>query len=224
VILDHQMPGMDGGALACRIKNDPLMAATPLVMLSSVGQREESGEPWQEWIAALLAKPVRKAQLYECIALTLGPSTARAASGGALRDVAETAVPPHARVLLAEDNAVNQRVAVRMLEKLGCQVDVAANGREAVESVWRSSYDCVFMDCQMPEMDGFEATAAIRRREDPGDLHVPIIAITAHAMQGDRDRCLSAGMDDYLSKPVGAEALRTMLQKWVRRPDGVAVT
>jgi CheY-like chemotaxis protein len=115
---------------------------------------------------------------------------------------------------VVEDNAVNQKLAVRLLEKYGCRVDVAANGREAVEVSARIAYDCIFMDCQMPEMDGFAATAAIRQREDQTGTHVPIIAMTANATHGDRERCLHAGMDDYLPKPVKAEELQLMLQKW----------
>jgi CheY-like chemotaxis protein len=120
----------------------------------------------------------------------------------------------HARVLVVEDSVVNQRVAARLLEKLGCRIDVAANGLEAVTMLAQLAYDLVFMDCQMPEMDGFVATAVIRQREAHSGRHTPIIAMTANAMQGDRERCLEAGMDDYVSKPVKPEALAAMLQKW----------
>jgi len=127
----------------------------------------------------------------------------------------ETQVQIHARALVVEDNVVNQKVAVSLLEKLGCRVDVAANGREAVNMLAQLTYDVVFMDCQMPEMDGFAATAAIRQGEASTGQHMPIIAMTANAMQGDRERCLAAGMDDYVSKPVKVDNLVAMLRKWV---------
>src|SRR5262249_40862062 len=123
------------------------------------------------------------------------------------------------RVLLAEDNAVNQRLALRLLEKLGCCVDVVANGREAGGAVARGDYALVFMDCQMPEMDGFEATTTIRQCET-GPRHVPIIALTASAMQGDREACLAAGMDDYLSKPLGMHDMERMLRRWQGNATG----
>jgi CheY-like chemotaxis protein len=127
-----------------------------------------------------------------------------------------TAAPARSssRVLVAEDNIVNQKVALRMLEKLGCRVDVAANGREVLDALEHISYDIIFMDCQMPELDGYEATAGIRARETQTGGHIPIIAMTANAMQDDRARCLAAGMDDYTSKPVRPAALAHLLQRW----------
>jgi two-component system, sensor histidine kinase and response regulator len=217
VIVDYQMPAMEGMTLAAKIKTDPFLALTPLVILSSLGERVQEQEGGREWIAASLAKPVRQSQLYDCIARVIGtsaPSTPRAP--GTAQGLTESQPFLQAHVLIAEDNAVNQKVAARMLEKLGCRVDVAVNGREAVDALSRHAYDCIFMDCQMPEMDGYEATAAIRQRQADGDARAPIIAMTAHAMQGDRERCLVAGMHDYLSKPVNSDALLAMLQKWVR--------
>lgn len=121
-------------------------------------------------------------------------------------------------LLIVEDNVVNQRVATRMVEKLGCRVDVAANGQEAVEATAREGYDLILMDCQMPVMDGYEATRSIRLREGETGRHIPIIALTANAMPGDREKCLDAGMDDYLSKPVDHNRLVTVLQKWLPEP------
>jgi CheY-like chemotaxis protein len=127
-----------------------------------------------------------------------------------------------ARVLVAEDNVVNQKVAVRMLEKLGCRVDVVANGLEAVTAVASVAYDCLFMDCQMPEMDGYEATAVIRQRAEGSGPHLPIIAMTANVLQSDRERCLAAGMDDFISKPVQAPELLALLHKWVQSPSQIS--
>ena len=124
----------------------------------------------------------------------------------------------HARVLLAEDNPVNQRVAQRVLEKGGHQVVIAANGKDALEAIAKEAFDLVLMDVQMPEMDGLEATAAVRAREREAGTHIPIIAMTAHAMRGDRERCLSAGMDDYLSKPIHAEQLLELVRKYTKAP------
>ncbi|MEE9147227.1 MAG: response regulator, partial [Candidatus Tectomicrobia bacterium] len=124
----------------------------------------------------------------------------------------------YSRVLVVEDDVVNQKIAMRLLEKLHCQVDVAANGCEALDAVAHMAYDCIFMDCQMPELDGFEVTKALRQREAQTGAHVPIIALTANAMRGDSERCLEAGMDEYISKPVRSETLRAMLLKWVQPP------
>jgi CheY-like chemotaxis protein len=132
---------------------------------------------------------------------------------------------PGLRILLAEDNPVNQRLSVRLLEKLGCRTDVAGNGQEAVEMTGRSEYDLILMDCRMPEMDGFTATREIRARESGGS-HVPIVAMTAHAVVGAREECLGAGMDDYITKPVSPQELERVLQKWGRQavmaPEGTA--
>ena len=222
-LVDHQMPGMDGEALGRAIQADPVLRGTvAVVMLSSSGDSARGSWLREAGFAACLVKPVRASQLLDTLASAWG---ARSAAGpgelAALATATEaspssSALPAEAarniRVLLAEDNIVNQKVAARMLEKLGCRVDVAADGREAVE-MWRlCPYDLIFMDLQMPEMDGYEATAQIRR-DNPAS-HVPIVALTANAMKGDREKCIEAGMDDYLSKPVNIKSLASALESW----------
>ncbi len=214
-LLDHRLDGVDGLALARAIKAAPDLANVRVVLLSSTGQRREGADRQRAGILASLTKPVRHAQLYDCLHAVMG----RAAEPALLplssrRNLEEVQAPLHANVLLVEDHIVNQKVAMRTLEKLGCCVDLATNGREALEVLTQSSYDIIFMDCQMPEMDGYEATIAIRRREAHSGSHVPIIAMTANAMPGDRERCLAAGMDDYTSKPVQVDVLAALVRKW----------
>jgi PAS domain S-box-containing protein len=213
-ILDMQMPEMDGLQLAGEIKADPSLAHTRLILLTSMGPRKSSAT-LEAGFSATLSKPVRQSQLFDCIANVMGdaldivtahrPTASRTTSA---TPKVSTVVPPLAslpmkasRILVVEDNAVNQKVAVRMLEKCGYLADVAGNGVEALNAVALIPYDIVFMDCQMPEMDGFEATAEIRRL-DGLTKHRTIIAMTANALQGDREKCLAAGMDDYISKPI----------------------
>jgi signal transduction histidine kinase/CheY-like chemotaxis protein len=214
-LLDYQMPEMDGITLAHAIKAEPALASVRLILLTSFGYRGQSGAAQRAGFEAYLLKPIRQSQLYDCIATVMG-TTVDTSSGCLITPHTLAGVQAQLRVrgLLAEDNGVNQKVAIRMLEKLGCRVDVVANGLEAVEASGRIAYDFILMDCQMPEMDGYEATAAIRQREAHSDRHIPIIAMTANAMQGDRERCLAAGMDDYVSKPVQSVELVAVLQKW----------
>ena len=227
-ILDMQMPGMDGLELARRIKAEPVISATRLVLLTSVGQRGDAKAAQSAGIAAYLTKPIRQSLLYECLSLVLGSTpnavapTHQAATPIITRhSLSEAQTRSRPLVLVVEDNPVNQKVAANMIEKLGYRVNVAANGREAVESLARIPYALVFMDCQMPEMDGFEATRVIRNQEASlqqagGKLpHLPIIAMTANAMKEDRDRCLAVGMDDFLSKPVASKSLAAVLSHWL---------
>ena len=220
-ILDLMMPDMDGIMLARAIKADPGLAVVRLVLLTSFNQRGQSEAAREAGIVAALTKPVHPSQLYDCLVLATSeaPLTVPLATP---HGVAEAPVQWRARVLLAEDNVVNQKVAVRMLEKFGCRVDVAANGLEAVQALGQMTYDIVFMDCQMPEMDGYAATQAIRTREAQIGGHIPIIAMTANAMQSDHERCLAAGMDDYMTKPVKAEALSALLHKWRHASSGTS--
>ncbi len=217
VVLDMQMPEMDGEGTVAAIRADADLRALPVILSSSLGGRLTREELVGKGFSGAVTKPVRREQLRQALAEVFGDAPA----GSEART--ETAAEPSddaaicLRVLLAEDNRVNQMVAVRLLERLGCTVDCAENGREAVHRVASQPYDLVLMDVQMPEMDGFEATAAIRGSENGSGAHMPIIAMTAHAMEGDHERCPSAGMDDYLSKPIRAEVLGEKLRLWRER-------
>jgi CheY-like chemotaxis protein/HPt (histidine-containing phosphotransfer) domain-containing protein len=209
------MPDMDGFALTRTIQAQPGLAALRLMMMSAVGQHGLQDTAAELGIAALLTKPIRQAQLYSCLVRALDRPVAHPPQPPDQQThQMRQALPAPIRVLVVEDNIVNQKVAVRMLEKFGCRVDVAANGKEAVDAVADGAYHLCLMDCQMPEMDGFAATAVIREREVQTGKHLAIIAITANAMPGDRERCLAAGMDAYLSKPMKETELATMLEQW----------
>ncbi len=219
-IVDMKMPGMDGIALAEAIKADPAISRVRLVMLTSmVGQFGDIERARKAGILTCLSKPVRQSDLYDCLVKAVA-AEAKALAGreeGAFdgTDRGERKSRFSGRVLLAEDHPVNQEVALAMLEAFDCEVEVVDNGRAALESLARSRYDLVLMDCQMPEMDGFSATAEIRRREDASGSRMPVVALTASAMQGDREKCLAAGMDDYLAKPFTQDKLYAMLERWL---------
>jgi signal transduction histidine kinase/DNA-binding response OmpR family regulator len=215
-ILDMQMPGMDGLTLARAIKADPTLSGTRLVLLTSLGNGV--AEARDAGISVCLSKPVRQAQLRVSLLTDAARDGAEEPAGVALPRPSSLDPVDGSRplVLVAEDNPVNQKVAVRLLARLGIRADAVANGGEAVEAVRRVPYAAVLMDCQMPEMDGYEAAARIRRSEGPGS-HLPIIAMTASVLPGDRERCLAAGMDDYLAKPVTGQALAAILERWIAR-------
>lgn len=202
VLLDHMMPEMDGFTLAEAIAREPGLAGSTLMMLSSADRRESVARCRDSGIRTHLTKPIKRAELQAALLSVLGvpPGQERHAALGAHRSIA--AGSGGLRVLLTEDNAVNQTLAVRLLQKRGHSVIVASNGREALERIARETIDVVLMDVQMPEMDGFEATRRIRERERTTGDHLPIVAMTAHAMKGDRERCLEEGMDGYISKPL----------------------
>jgi signal transduction histidine kinase/CheY-like chemotaxis protein len=210
-LIDRQMPGMDGLELAQTIAAAPDLDGVRLIMLmpANASRAGTSGR-----VSAYLSKPVPESRLVETIVDVLAsrsPGAPPAASGPA-----DASAPlDFPRVLVAEDNAVNQLVATAMLTRLGYRVDVVANGREAVEAFERSSYVAVLMDCRMPEMNGYEASAEIRRREEPG-RHIPIVALTASAINGDEERCRAAGMDDYVTKPVTVDRLASVLRPLIR--------
>ena len=219
MLLDLQMPGMSGIELAREIRSDRDLAALPLVMVTGFAERCHEIEAREAGIAGYLTKPVRQTDLGECVSRVLARQGTAVAS-----DAAEPAPQQRersaTRILVAEDNLVNQKVAQLMLERLGYSVRVVSNGVEALAALEREPFDVVLMDCQMPEMDGFETTTEIRRREG-GFAHHPIIAMTASAMQGDRERCFVVGMDDYIAKPVQPAALDRVLQRWLERQDAV---
>jgi signal transduction histidine kinase/CheY-like chemotaxis protein len=222
VLTDMDMPGITGFELARTIKGDPSIAAVPLVLMTSFGQRGDGQVAREIGIAAYLTKPVRESQLFDCLVTVLDRSGVMSTQSNAATPATlvtryalkERETMARKLILVAEDNIVNQLVATRQLENMGYRADVVANGLEAVEALTRIPYDLVLMDCQMPEMDGYEATAAIRLREGQSK-HTPIIAMTANAMEGEREKCLAAGMNDYVSKPVKSEALHAMLAHWL---------
>jgi signal transduction histidine kinase/DNA-binding response OmpR family regulator len=228
-LLDMQMPGMDGLELARAIRADGAHAALRLVMLTSVGRRGHAEEARKAGIGAYLTKPVRREHLFACLRTLAGGPSPGVGEGGVSppalvtrHTIAEEERRARPRLLVVEDNSVNQMVVVKVLERLGWRADVAGNGLEAVDAVARAPYAAVLMDCQMPEMDGYEAAATIRRREPPG-RRVPILAMTANALPGDRERCLAAGMDDYVTKPLKREELEAALVKWLPKTDGPPV-
>jgi len=215
-LLDMKMPGMDGAELGRLIKNDEEIRATRLVMLTSLGRPGDAERLSGVGFSGYLTKPIRPSLLRNCLALVLGRQEASDSSDRELITRFTVAEAAHRRlhILVAEDNTTNRIIAVKMLEKLGHVAEAVANGEEAVESLRRIPYDLVLMDCQMPVLDGFEATKIIRA---PGsgvrNPHVPIIALTAHAMKGDRDRCLEAGMNDYVSKPTKTSDVAAAIER-----------
>ena len=221
-LIDDQMPGMDGIALAKHVRRDPRWSGLRLILQSTRDEHDSISED-AHLFAAILTKPLRRSQVLACVTRVMAPQSAAApdVSPSAGTPAAGTPPGPSARtsaprILLVEDNPVNREVAVAMLENLGCAIDTAEDGRLAVEAVNAGTYDAVLMDCQMPTMDGLTATREIRQREQTsGAARLPIIALTANAMEGDRERCLAAGMDDFLSKPFTQQQLATLLRRWL---------
>ena len=227
-LLDLQMPEMDGLTLARAIKAEPSIAGTQLIAITAQGHAVPAEEAKKAGIEASLAKPVRQSRLLDCLVNIIGRKTAvglTVKGGGTLRSMStELQERLHrSRILLVEDNIINQKVALASLAKLGCSTEAAANGFEVLEALSRASYDLILMDCQMPEMDGYEATRLIRKQEQdptqpcPWKAPVYIVALTAGAMLGDREKCLAAGMDDYVSKPIRMVELQAALENWNKR-------
>jgi PAS domain S-box-containing protein len=226
VLLDMQMPEMDGAETLRAIRADARISDVPVVILSSIGQRGDVARLKALGCAGYLTKPVKQSQLAETIVAVVDPRHMkhRAVSGSpAERRSSAGDERRRIRILLAEDNHLNQKLAVALLSKAGYSVDAVEDGKTAVEAFRRGAYDLILMDVQMPEMDGFEATRAIREMESDG-RHIPIVAMTAHAMTGDRERCLAAGMDDYVSKPINARSLIRTIERWTESPGSTKIT
>jgi len=220
VLTDKQMPNMDGFSLVEQIRDRPECAAVNVIMMSSGAHRGDKARCQALGLSAYLTKPVRQNELRNAIARSLDRREKQSGSKAAVpikdRRVASSR---SMHVLLAEDNTVNQRLATRLLEKRGHRVTVANNGQEAIEQLQHASFDLVLMDVQMPLIDGLEATRMIRQRESETGLHQAIVALTAHAVKGDQERCEAAGMDGYLAKPIRPEELDAMLQKYISGPS-----
>ncbi len=217
ILLHGQMPEMDGFTLAERIKRDPESVATTIILLASPGHLGDAARCHKLGISAYLVKPIRQGELLQAMCTVLHSSTqkeTRLVTRHSLREARK-----RYRVLLAEDDSVNQMFAVSLLERRGYIVTVADNGREALAALKKKDFDVVLMHVQMPGMDGFEATAAIRERESAEGRHTPIIAMTAHALQGDKERCLSAGMDAYISKPIETNEFFATIEKIAANRD-----
>ncbi|HXM36196.1 MAG TPA: response regulator, partial [Pyrinomonadaceae bacterium] len=223
-VLDLMMPDMNGFQLAEAIKSDPTIASVALVLLPSFVKRGHGQKARQSGIAAYLPKPVRQSQLYDCLTAVMARSDSETEKVSELvtrHSMRESELQQKdktcssIRILVAEDNLVNQEVALGQLYNLGYRAEAVSNGRELLKALETNHVDIILMDCQMPEKDGFEATAEIRRREGT-NRHTTIIAMTANALDGDQRECLAAGMDDYLSKPVKSEVLRSKLERWTR--------
>ena len=243
-ILDMQMPGMDGEALGRKIKQDPDFKNTILVLMTSRGKRGDAKRLEKIGFVGYLTKPVKQSQLYDCLVTVSGLRNETALEQPMSIFTRHTICEKQqrtARILLAEDNITNQKVALNTLNKFGYSADVVKNGKEAVEALKKIPYDIVLMDCQMPEMDGYAATDEIRKWEkklkdgsaDGSDSNlepasrskrVPIIAMTAHALKGDREKCLNAGMDDYIAKPIHPKKLCDVVEKWLNEPGGAHET
>jgi two-component system sensor histidine kinase/response regulator len=221
-ILDMLMPDVDGLELARRVSADPDLAGLPMIMLSSA-PRLPRPVLAEVGVARWLNKPVRAAALYDCVVRLVSAPGRRTDEGEGVTSAAVAPAPTRGRVLVVEDNELNQLVARGMVERLGFVTDVAGNGVEALEALGCEDYAVVLMDCHMPVMDGFAATQKIREVEQ-GRRRTPVVALTASALVSDRERCLGAGMDDYVSKPIDPDALAAVLERWApaRRPDGAA--
>jgi CheY-like chemotaxis protein len=221
-IIDIQMQYIDGHSSGKRIKNHPSLKDTKLIMMTAPGKTEGTIKMNKKGFEGYLAKPIKQGSLNECLSAILNCSRNKKNQMSKVSFTSSLQLSQkrrgEIRILLAEDNPINQKVAIGMLKKLGLSTDAVVNGRDAVEAIGRNYYDLVFMDIQMPVMDGITATAAIREGGTPRPTKpdVPIIAMTANAIKGDREKCIDAGMDDYIPKPVMLPVLAQMLNKWLK--------
>jgi PAS domain S-box-containing protein len=219
LLLDSQLVGEDGFEVAKRVKKTRYGANLEIILLMSIGKKGDAAQCAKFGISGYLVKPVKQSELWDAIMMALGLGRPTDETAPLMTKYAIQEAEERLSILVVEDNPVNQKVAVRMLEKRGHHVDVASNGREALEAIDRERVDLVLMDVQMPDMDGFEATGHIRDKEKGNGGHIPIIAMTAHAMKGDRERCLAAGMDDYIPKPIREAALFSAIQNLANRSE-----
>jgi len=211
VLLDGQMPVMDGFTVAEKIKRNPDLAGATIMMLTSASHLGDAARCRELGISAYLVKPIRQGELHEAVCQILAHQEPKPRPLVTRHSLREDAHRGH--ILLVEDNAVNRTLAVRLLEKRGFTVTTAENGRIALAAIEKEKFDAVLMDVQMPEMDGFEATAAIRQSESSSDRHLPVIAMTAHALKSDEEHCLAVGMDAYISKPIRTTELFSVIER-----------
>ena len=220
-ILDLQMPEIDGFALAREIKSDPAISNVKLILLSSYGSMSDGQKAHNVGCSAYLMKPVKQSELFKCIAIMLDDVPVLSSKQPLCYTINLTNRNPlpvgkisTARLLIAEDHPINRKMIMKMVGTLGYEADVVANGAEALEAFSKEQYNLILMDCQMPKLDGYQATVEIRKRE--GDKrHTPIVALTANVLHGDREKCLASGMDDYISKPIEKDELAMVLNKWI---------
>jgi len=229
-IIDMQMPEMDGDTLGTMIKADPLIKDTLLVMMTSIGQKGDAKHMEEIGFSAYLTKPLKQSKLYDGLATVLGASKAKVEKKSIITNYTIKEINKRrVRILVADDNAVNQKVALKILEKMGYRADAVADGIEVLKALETVPYDLVLMDCQMPEMDGYESTGNIRNPKSKVMNHdIPVIAMTANALKGDREKCLEAGMNDYISKPVDPNELNEVIMRFIkseppagRSPEGL---
>jgi two-component system, sensor histidine kinase and response regulator len=215
--VDDRLPDLNAAVFAAAIRSEAEGTIPRLVLMARPPSGSESVSARERGYSAVLTRPIRRLHLWQVLSDTFQsarPAVRPESSREPTQPFAPLS-PEGARILLAEDNRVNQKVALRQLERNACRADAVASGAEALEALARIHYDLVLMDCQMPEMDGYEATEEIRRREQGTGKHIPIIALTAHAMPGDRERCLGVGMDDYLAKPFKEHELMEKVLRWL---------